>query len=113
MSSMQTPSKTGGQNYVKKWHWMKEREKESQEEFSLTQIYRRTFLLPFSVRSSTILGGGCGSGGREGHLLLARLAVQSPTSPKPCAEVSLSKILNPTLLPMGRVAPCMAARRRR
>ena len=53
--------------------------------------------------------GGCGSGGREGRLLIARLAVRSPTPLRPCAEASLSKILNTKFLPMGTPAPCMAA----
>ena len=60
-----------------------------------------------------LMWGGCGLGGREGCLLIARLAVQSPTPPRPCAEVSLSKTLNPKLLPMGRPVPCMVARCRR
>ena len=55
------------------------------------------------------LGGGCGSRGREGGLLIARLAVRSPTPPRSCAEVSLSKTLNPKLLSMGRPASCTVA----
>ena len=50
----------------------------------------------------TTLGGHLGSVGREGCLLIARLAVQSPTPPRSCAEVSLSKTLNPTLAPDGQ-----------
>ncbi len=50
---------------------------------------------------------------RDDSLMLqaavAHIGGSIPSSSCPCVKVSLSKTLNPELLPMGRLAPCMAA----
>lgn len=49
--------------------------------------------------------GGCGSGGRAGHLLIGRLIVQSLAAP---AKVSFGKILNSEFLLMPSLHECLS-----